>query len=175
MGRDKGVILCRFSWLNQVNIQLPLLRSPRLRGGCSDASAIADAGVADADEFIRYHQAAREGETMEKIVIANLIVFIIVSGICTFVGLDLKKWYSWLAGLYGFLSGCFAGFIVEDGSPSWQLGLLFAFVILSSGAMTRVNRQRYSQEAAKDWLARYGQEKHYSLLARIMEKLVGKR
>jgi hydrogenase/urease accessory protein HupE len=112
---------------------------------------------------------------MGKIVIANIIVFVIVYGICTIIGLDLKKWYSWLAGLYGFFSGCLAGFIREDDSPSLQLGLLFAIVIMSSGAMTCRNRRRYSREAAEEWSARYGQEKHYSLLARIIEKLLGKR
>ena len=112
---------------------------------------------------------------MERIVIANFIVFVIVYGICTIIGLDLKKWYSWLAGLYGFLSGCFFGFTREDGSPSLLMGMLFAVVIMSSGAMVRRNRQRYSREAAEEWLARYGQEKHHSLLARMIEKLLGKR
>jgi hypothetical protein len=112
---------------------------------------------------------------MEKIVIADVVVFIIVGVICTFIGLDLKKWYSWLVGLYGFFSGCIAGYIREDGSPSLQLGLLFAIAIMSIGAMTRKYRQRYSKEAAKEWLTRYGQEKNYSLLARMIEKLLRKR
>jgi hypothetical protein len=112
---------------------------------------------------------------MEKIVMANFIVFVIVGVICTIVGLNLKKWYSWLVGFYGFLSGYFLGLIVENGSSSWQVGLLFAIAIMSSGAMTRRNRQRYSRESAKDWLARYRQEKHYSLLARIIEKILGRR
>jgi hypothetical protein len=67
---------------------------------------------------------------MGKIIIADIIVFVIVCAICTIIGLDLKKWQSWLAGLYGFLSGCLIGFLSEAGSPSWDVGLLFAIMIM---------------------------------------------
>jgi hypothetical protein len=40
--------------------------------------------------------------------------------------------------------------------------------------MRRQYRQRYSKEAAEDWLARYGKEKQFSLLARIIGKISGK-
>ena len=110
---------------------------------------------------------------MEKIILANIIVFVIVGGICTIVGLDLKKWYSWLAGLYGFLSGCLVGFLREGGSPSWQLGLISAIAVMSSGAVMRQYRIYY-RKAGDEWLARYGQDRRYSLLARLIEKLLRK-
>lgn len=110
---------------------------------------------------------------MEKIIIANLFVFLIVTFICTIIGLDLKKWQSWLAGLYGFLSGCLIGFLIEDGSPSWQLGLIFAIVIMSSGAVMRQYRLYY-RKAGEEWLTRYGQDKRYSLLARLVKKALRK-
>jgi len=111
---------------------------------------------------------------MEKFIIVDIIVFLIVYGICIIIGLDLKKWYSWLAGLYGFLSGCLIGFLDNDGSPSWQLGLIFTVVIMLSGAVMRQQRKRYSKEAAEEWLAQYGERKELSLLTRIMKKLIGK-
>ena len=110
---------------------------------------------------------------MKIIFYADLIVFFIVLAICTFIGLDLKKWQSWLAGLYGFLSGCLIGFLSEAGSPSWQLGLLLAIVIMSSGAIMRQYRIYY-RKAGEEWLRRYGQDKHYSLLARLIEKVLRK-
>jgi len=111
---------------------------------------------------------------MENIIIINLIVLIVVYVVCTVTGLDLNKWYSWLAGFYGFISGCSIGFLMDNPSPSWELGLIFAFIIMSSGAVMRQQRQRYSREAAEEWLAQYGQRKELSLLTRIMKKLIGK-
>ena len=90
---------------------------------------------------------------MAIIIIINIFLFVIVSGIGTFKGLDLKKWSSWLYGLYGLISGFLVGFVQEgdNGSlklainltGSLQLGALFAFAVMYVGAMNRWHRQRF--------------------------------
>jgi hypothetical protein len=110
-------------------------------------------------------------EAMETIVFVNNLVFVIVASISVFIGLDLKKWSNWLFGLYGFLSGFLFGFLRTGMLLGIQVGVLFTFVVMYGGAMTRLNRQRYNKDAVKTWLSRYGQDKRYSLLARILELL----
>lgn len=110
---------------------------------------------------------------METLVIANFFVLLIVVGIAIFFGLDLKKWLSWLYGLYGFMSGFSIYFLRPNVFLGLQTGVIIAFVIMYGGAMTRWNRQR-SKDAAESWLLRYGQGDHLSLLARIMKKLLNK-
>lgn len=46
--------------------------------------------------------------------IATIIAvpYFIVCGVCIFIGLDLRKWRSWLYGLYGFISGFMIGLSV---------------------------------------------------------------
>lgn len=86
---------------------------------------------------------------MATIIIANVFVFLIVYFMVTFKGLDLKKWSSWLYGLYGFLTG----FLSQDNTGdlrlavnlagSLQVGALFAFIVIYTGAMNRWHRQRF--------------------------------
>ena len=80
---------------------------------------------------------------METIVIVILIPYLIVSGIGTFKGLDLRKWSSWLYGIYGFLSGLIIGFLTGNAGGGVKLGLLFAFGVMYGGAMVRLHRQRF--------------------------------
>jgi hypothetical protein len=79
----------------------------------------------------------------EKIAFANIFIFLIVGGIGVFLGLDLRKWSSWLYGLYGLLSGLFVGLSDGDISGGLKLGVLFAFLVLSGGAAIRWHRQFY--------------------------------
>lgn len=90
---------------------------------------------------------------MATIIIANVFVFLIVYFMVTFKGLDLKKWSSWLYGLYGFLTGFLVGFLSQDNTGdlrlavnlagSLQVGALFAFIVIYTGAMNRWHRQRF--------------------------------
>lgn len=82
---------------------------------------------------------------MTTIVFANLFIFITVSAIAIFIGLDLKKWSSWLFGIYGFISGFLLGFLRADTSGSLKLGLLMAFVVMYGGATSHWHRQRFKQ------------------------------
>lgn len=99
---------------------------------------------------------------IEKLIIINLYVFPIVGGVCVFVGFDLKKWYGWLIGLYGFLSGAVVGLLREGGSISLQLGALFAIAVILGGVKANQFRQHYNKDAAKNWLAQFGQAEHLS-------------
>ena len=110
---------------------------------------------------------------METIIIANIFVFSIVSFISIIIGLDLKKWQSWLIGLYGFVSGSLVGYLSKHGSPNWQVGLIFAFGIMSSSVVMQQYRIYY-RKVGKEWLSQHGQDQHYSFLTRIIEKYVEK-
>ena len=90
---------------------------------------------------------------MEILTFANALVFIVVSAICVFIGLDLKKWSSWFLGLYGFLSGLLFGFLRSGLLLGLQGGALLAFVALFGGGMTYRNRRLYTKadlQAARD-------------------------
>lgn len=75
---------------------------------------------------------------MAIIILANSFVFMIFLVIAGYTGLDLKKWSSWLYGIYGFLSGFLFGFLVfnDDNTldlsmnltGSLQAGTLLAFL-----------------------------------------------
>jgi hypothetical protein len=80
---------------------------------------------------------------MEKIVISNFYIFVIVSCLRVFLGLDLRKWSSWLYGIYGFLSGFCLGLIYLDVWKGVELGILFAFAVMFGGANVRRGRERY--------------------------------
>jgi hypothetical protein len=90
---------------------------------------------------------------MVNIALGILIVCFIVSCTGVLIGLDLKKWISWLFGLGGLLSGFFIGFMLAGVSQGFQLGILFAFAIMFGGAMTRWQRQ-YFKKRAESWLSR---------------------
>jgi hypothetical protein len=80
-------------------------------------------------------------EIMELIVFANILVCMVTCGIGIFIGLDLKKWSSWLYGLYGFLSGFTISIIIGDVLAGLKIGFLTAFVVMFCGAMSRWHRQ----------------------------------
>lgn len=82
---------------------------------------------------------------METIVLGNVYVFIIVAGIGILIGLDLKKWRSWLYGIYGFLSGLLVGLLHADFSGGLTLGALFAFIVMYGGATSYLWRQRFKK------------------------------
>jgi len=92
---------------------------------------------------------------MEMIIIGNFLLCILVGSICVFFGLDLKKWTSWLLGLYAFLSGSLIG-LLRSGEPlSFEVGAIFAFAVMYTGAMTYRHRQRYTKEDIKPAIEKF--------------------
>jgi hypothetical protein len=82
---------------------------------------------------------------MSTLVNTNFIVYLIICGIAIFVGLDLKKWRSWLVGLYGFICGFLYGLLKADISGGLVMGALFAFVVIYGGATSYWHRQRFKK------------------------------
>jgi hypothetical protein len=106
---------------------------------------------------------------------AVIIIFLALIG-CVgafFIGLDLKKWSNWLFSLCGLLIGLLAGLSRNDLYGGLSLGLLLTGLILYIGATNYWHRQRYKDMAAS-LLLRYEQDERFSLLARILKKLVNK-
>ena len=88
---------------------------------------------------------------METLVTVNVVIFVIAGGIAVAIGLDLKKWYSWLIGAYGFLTFFLVGLVVTGSiHEAVKAGALSAFITMFGGATTRWNK-----ELTKKWLREY--------------------
>ena len=85
---------------------------------------------------------------METIIEINFFVFLVVGTICSLIGLDLKKWSSWLYGLYGFLTGFSVIFVSPEPniSSGLMVGTLSAFAVIFGGGMARRNKQLYTKD-----------------------------
>ena len=111
---------------------------------------------------------------MGTIATINIFIYTIICFICIFIGLDLKKLFSWLLGFYGFFSGAIIGLLSPHKTMDIQLGGILAFIILYGSAMARWHRQRYTKGAAEVWLARYGQDKRISSISSFLKKMINK-
>lgn len=81
---------------------------------------------------------------MTAIVNTVFFIYIIVCGVGIFIGLDLKKWYSWLFGLYGFVTGLLFGLSKSpDVTGGLVIGAIFASIVLYGGATSYWQRQRF--------------------------------
>jgi hypothetical protein len=85
---------------------------------------------------------------MKTAVIVNGIIFTLIISIAIYLGLDPKKWQTWLLSLYGFLTFFLVG-IVGTGNfyESVKLGVIITFALIFGGTMTF-----WSRECAKKWL-----------------------
>lgn len=90
---------------------------------------------------------------MKTVATANLVIFAIVCAIAIYLGLDPKKWQTWLLSLYGFLSLFLIG-IVGTGNvyESVIVGAITTFAVIFGGIITFWNRER-----AKRWLKEHGE------------------
>lgn len=83
---------------------------------------------------------------MRILMIINTIVFALVGGYVVAVGLDLRKWSSWLYGLYGFFSGFVMGIYWSNLCNALFAGVLCSFVILFGGATSRWHNERWGTD-----------------------------
>src|SRR5512147_565865 len=100
---------------------------------------------------------------MATIVLCNLFVFLVVCGLVTFKGLDLKKRSSWWYALYTFISGFMIGFLRSDDNSgyhvvtnltaSFQAGTVF-LVILVGSAITH-SQKRWGEKHLADYEDEY--------------------
>ena len=111
---------------------------------------------------------------MATLVLGNVFVFLVICGIVTYKGLDLKKRSSWWYGFYAFISGFMIGFLRSNGNggyhvvtnltASFQGGAAF-LLILAVSAIT--HRQR---SWAEKYLAR-DEEEYQEKLDNLAESL----
>jgi hypothetical protein len=114
---------------------------------------------------------------MASVIIANTVLFAIIGSIWAARGIDLKKWSSWLLGLYAFLCGFLVGFVRSDGLGGYQVvmnltaslqgGTIFAAAFMFVGVTSRWNRRR-----AEKYIERVerGVEEQYEDLAESLFK-----
>lgn len=90
---------------------------------------------------------------MKTLATVNGVTFIIVLSIAIYLGLDPKKWQTWLLSLYGFLTFFLAG-IVGTGNfyESIKVGIIATVALIFGGIITYWNRER-----AKKWLKEHGE------------------
>lgn len=83
---------------------------------------------------------------MKTVATGNVVVFLVVYGIVVYIGINPKKWQTWLLGLYGFLTFFLAG-IVGTGNfyESIKAGAI-GIALIFGGIITYWNRER-----AKKW------------------------
>ena len=111
---------------------------------------------------------------MAIIIFGNLFIFLVVCGILTFKGLDLKKRSNWLYGLYAFISGSMIGFLSSDDNggyrivtnltASFQAGAVFLLILIGS---VTTGRQR---SMAKKYIAR-SEERSQEKMNNLAENL----
>ena len=91
---------------------------------------------------------------MKTVATVNAVIFAIVIGIATYLGLDPQKWQIWLLSLYGFLTFFLVG-IVGTGNvyEAVKLGAIVTFALIFGGIITYWNRER-----AKKWLKEHGED-----------------
>jgi hypothetical protein len=91
---------------------------------------------------------------MKTIATVNGVIFTLVISIAVYLGLDPKKWQTWLLGLYGFLSFLLVG-IVGTGNfyKAVAVGAIVTSALIFGGIVTFWNRER-----AKKWLKEHGED-----------------
>jgi Na+/H+-dicarboxylate symporter len=91
---------------------------------------------------------------MKTIATFNAIICALVFARAVYLGLDPKKWQTWLIGLYCFLSLFFAGIVGTGNSfESGKVGAIITFALVFGGIITY-----WSRERAKKWLIDHHKE-----------------
>ena len=82
---------------------------------------------------------------MKTLFMVVFCIYVVIGGLSMVIGLDLKKWYSWLIGVFGFITGFLMGMVKSDIQTAITMGMLFPFFTLTSAALTHWNRKRSLQ------------------------------
>lgn len=90
---------------------------------------------------------------MKTLATVNGVIFTLVVSIATYIGLDPKKWQTWLLSLYGFLTFFLVG-IVGTGNvyEAVKIGAIVTLAMIFVGITTY-----WSRERAKKWLKEQGE------------------
>ena len=93
---------------------------------------------------------------MKTLATINLVIFALVFGLGVSWGLDLKKWTSWLLGIYAFVSFFLVGLVGTGNiNEAIKAGALVSFLLMFGGAVMRWNRQR-----AESWLQEHNKKEN---------------
>ena len=91
---------------------------------------------------------------MKTVATANVVILAIVYAIAIYLGLDPKKWQTWLLSLYSFLTFILVGLLgTGNFYESVKLGAIVTFALIFGGIITYWNRER-----AKKWLREHYKE-----------------
>lgn len=82
---------------------------------------------------------------MEIIVLLDMAVYIVLIGIVTFSGLNLRIIKNWLYGVLGFVCGFLIGYLKTGISLGVQMGLMLGFVLMFNGAMMYRHYQMFNK------------------------------
>lgn len=107
---------------------------------------------------------------MKTLIMIFFYIFMAIGGISICIGLDPKKWYSWLIAIYGFVIGFLMGLVWVDISTAITAGMLFAFLTLASGATVYRTRQK-AKQAIDSLLQNPEQEERFPLMTRYLRFL----
>jgi FtsH-binding integral membrane protein len=91
----------------------------------------------------------KDKNQMNTYLIAALLVLFCLSCVGGMISMYLvgyKKWWVWLFGIVGFISGFFVGLLATDITGGLTLGVLFAFIIISGGVVTRLYRSQFKDK-----------------------------
>lgn len=111
------------------------------------------------------------GLIMRTIYIIAFSILTIIGGVGVFLGLNPRKWYSWLFGVCGFTSGFIVGLLRADIKGGLGMGVFFGLAVMFGGITIYWQRKRYGWDAAETWLRRFGNDKRFSLLTRLLKQL----
>jgi hypothetical protein len=90
---------------------------------------------------------------MKTVATVNGVIFAIVISMAIYLGLDPKKWQTWLLSLYGFLTFFLAGIAgTSNFYDSIKVSAIATFALMFVGIITYWNRER-----AKKWLKEHGE------------------
>jgi hypothetical protein len=99
---------------------------------------------------------------MKTLATLNGVIFLIILSIAIYLGLNPKKWQTWLLSLYGFLTFFLAGMAgTRNFHESIKVGIIATFALIFGGIVTYWNRER-----AKKWL-----DEHEAATLESLDKL----
>ena len=86
---------------------------------------------------------------MEKLTMYNAFVFIMIATHSLWIGLDPKRWQSWLLSVYGLFTFLLAGIEAENIYKSLEVGAIITFVIMFGSVIKFWIRQPVTNEFKK--------------------------
>lgn len=85
---------------------------------------------------------------MKTVATVNVVIFAIVCAVAVYLGVDPKKWQTWLLSLYAFMTFFLVAIVGKgDVYEAIKIGAIVTFALIFGGILTYWNRER-----AKRWL-----------------------